>query len=248
MELFAPPVWIALAAALIAGLARGFSGFGAALIFVPIASAALGPKLAVPLLLVTDGVMTLPMIPAATRRCDWSDVLAMSAGALVGVPLGAWILTQADPIAIRWGISVLIVVLLAVLISGWRYRDRPHLGLTAVVGGTAGVLSGAAQVGGPPVVVYWLGSAIPAAIMRANIMVYFAISTVLTTIAYVLGGVLTVEVLMLAALTAPLYGAGLWIGARLFGIASETTFRRVCYALIAVAALGSLPALDALWR
>src|SRR3712207_6580646 len=130
MEFLTPPVWVALAAALLAGLARGFSGFGAALIFVPIASAALGPKLAVPLLLVTDGVMTLPMIPSAARRCDWTDVLAMAAGAIVGVPLGAWILTQADPIGIRWGISALILLLLAVLVSGWRYRDRPHLVLT----------------------------------------------------------------------------------------------------------------------
>jgi uncharacterized protein len=43
MEILTPPVSVALAAALVAGLARGFSGFGAALIFVPIASAALGP-------------------------------------------------------------------------------------------------------------------------------------------------------------------------------------------------------------
>ena len=41
--------------ALIAGLARGFSGFGAALIFVPMASAVIGPKVAALLLLVVDG-------------------------------------------------------------------------------------------------------------------------------------------------------------------------------------------------
>ncbi|MDQ1197919.1 hypothetical protein [Agrobacterium sp. SORGH_AS 787] len=45
--------------ALSAGLARGFSGFGAALIFVPLASSVMGPQIAVPLLLVVDGVMTL---------------------------------------------------------------------------------------------------------------------------------------------------------------------------------------------
>jgi uncharacterized protein len=202
----------------------------------------------VPLLLVTDGVMTLPMIPSAARRCDWTDVLAMSAGAIVGVPFGAWILTQADPIGIRWGISALILLLLAVLVSGWRYRKRPHLALTAAVGGTAGVLSGAAQVGGPPVVVYWLGGAVPAAIVRANIIVYFAISTVLTAATYVVGGILTTEVLKLAALAAPLYGLGLWIGVRLFGLATEASFRRVCFALIAAAAVGSLPLMDVVWR
>ena len=239
---------VALGAALVAGLARGFSGFGAALIFVPIASAALGPKLAVPLLLITDGVMTLPMIPGAVRRCNWSDVLAMAAGALLGIPLGTWILTHGDPLAIRWSISALIGVLLLVLISGWRYRSRPHISLTSAVGLVAGVLSGAAQVGGPPVVVYWLGGAIPPVIVRANIVAYFAISTAITTVTYLSTGLLKAEVLRLALLAAPLYGLGVWTGTRLFGIANEVTFRRVCYGLIALAAVGSVPALDRLWR
>ena len=42
------------AAALVAGLARGFSGFGAALVFVPLASALIGPKLASPILVLID--------------------------------------------------------------------------------------------------------------------------------------------------------------------------------------------------
>ena len=54
---FSETVVFLIAAALAAGLARGFSGFGAALIFVPLASAVVGPQVAVPLLLVVDGVM-----------------------------------------------------------------------------------------------------------------------------------------------------------------------------------------------
>ena len=44
------------AAAFIAGLARGFSGFGAALIFMPLASVVVTPQVAAPLLLVVDAV------------------------------------------------------------------------------------------------------------------------------------------------------------------------------------------------
>src|SRR5262249_51906986 len=39
-----------------AALVRGFSGFGSALIFVPLASTAIGPQAAAPLLLIIDGV------------------------------------------------------------------------------------------------------------------------------------------------------------------------------------------------
>jgi uncharacterized membrane protein YfcA len=243
-----PGLLLAVGIAFVAALARGFSGFGSALIFVPIGSAVLGPQVAVPLLLVVDGVMTLPMVPRATRTCDWRDVLLMFAGGIVGVPLGTAILTRADPVALRWAISILILALLPLLASGWRYRAQPAAPLTSAVGLGAGILSGAAQVGGPPVVAYWLGGSIAAARVRANLIVYFVLSTVLTMLAYLFGGLLSMQVLGYAALAAPLYGLGLWLGSRMFGLTSDTVFRRACYTLIALSALASLPALDALWR
>jgi hypothetical protein len=74
--------------------------------------------------------------------------------------------------------------------------------------------------------------------------VYFAASSVLTTISYLVGGVLTTAVIGLCVLTGPAFGVGLWLGSHMFGLASEETFRRICYALIALAALVSLPAFD----
>lgn len=236
------------AAALVAGLARGFSGFGAALIFVPLASAAVGPKTAAPLLLVIDAVVAAGLIPRAWRHSDKREVGTMTIGALAGVPLGTWILTRSDPVMIRWMITALIAGLLALLMSGWRYRGRPAASLTVGVGGLAGFFSGVAQVGGPPVVVYWLGGSIPAETVRANIVLYFAISTVFTIAAYFVGDLLTISVLGLAIVTGPLYGLGLLIGSRIFGLASEETFRRVCYGLIAGAALVGLPILDGVIR
>src|SRR5262249_59958125 len=63
------------ASAIVAGLARGFSGFGAALIFIPLASTAIGPRTAAALLLVVDIVMASPLLPrawtmAARHNCD----------------------------------------------------------------------------------------------------------------------------------------------------------------------------------
>ena len=59
---------------------------------------------------------------------------------------------------------------------------------------------------------------------------------------------LTIDVLKLSLIVGPVYCVGLFIGARMFGVASETLFRRVCYSLIALAAIVSLPALDPLLR
>ena len=237
-----------LIAAFVAGLARGFSGFGSALIFIPLASSMIGAKLASPLLLVIDFIAAAPLIPNGWRHADRRDVGTMLLGSLIGVPIGAWALTQMDGLAVRWMIVALVVPMLALLMSGWRYRGTPTATLTAVVGALAGFFNGVAQVGGPPIVLYWLRDATAARIVRANIIVYFAAASVLTTISYLIGGVLTTAVIGLVVLTGPAFGFGLWLGSHMFGLASEQTFRRACYALIALAALISLPLFDGVLR
>lgn len=236
-----PALAFTLATAAVAGLARGFSGFGAALIFIPLASATLGPRVAAPLLMLVDNLTALPLVPDAWRRADRGEVASLTAGALLGAPAGAWLLLHLDPLALRWAMCGLAVAMLALLASGWRYHGRPALPLSLAVGASSGLLSGAAQMGGPPVVAYWLGGAIPATRVRANIVLFFAASGLISAVTYLLGGLLTAEVLLLSALVAPVYGIGLWCGSRLFGRASEAGFRRACFLLIALAAVIGLP-------
>jgi len=237
-----------LATAFIAAMARGFSGFGAALIFLPLAATVTDPKIASPLLLITDAVLAAGFIPDAFRKADRREVSVMALGAAIGIPLGTLLLVRLDALTIRWAIVVLASAMLALLVSGWRYRGKPTPPLTFAVGGIAGVCSGAAQTGGPTVIAYWLGSPAPPAIVRANIILYFSISTAIAMVAYYFGGVLTLTVLKLCVVVGPAYGVGLAIGARLFGVADEGVFRRICYALIVFAVVISLPLLDGVIR
>jgi uncharacterized membrane protein YfcA len=231
-------------AAFVAGLARGFSGFGSALIFIPLASSIVGAKVASPLLLLIDFVTSLALIPNAARNADKRDVSISSLGALIGVPVGTVALAFADPLTVRWGIAALIIALLSLLASGWRYPGQPTIPVTISVGTLAGFFGGLAQLGGPPVVLYWLRDAAVAAVVRANIILYFAIADVLITISYSIGGLWSTAILGLAVITGPLFGIGLWIGSKLFGKASDELFRRICYALIAVSAVIGLPLFD----
>jgi uncharacterized protein len=247
-DLSTPRLVFLLATAFIAATARGFSGFGAALIFVPLASTVVSPKLASPLLLITDAVLAVGFIPDAWRNADKREVSIMALGAAIGIPLGTLMLVHLDPIHIRWAIVVLASAMLALLVSGWRYHGKPTRPLTFTVGGLAGVCSGAAQTGGPTVVTYWLGSPHAPLIVRANIILYFSISTAIAMVSYSIGGVLTLEVLKLALVVGPMYGLGLFLGSRLFGVADEALFRRLCYGLIAAAVVISLPVLDGVIR
>ena len=227
--------------ALVAGMARGFSGFGAALIFVPLAARLIGPQQASPVLLITDAIVAAPVIfkmwPLARKR----DVALMAIGGFIGVPIGTYILKTSDTLVLRWLIASLTAAMLALLLSGWRYAGQPHAFLTSCVGAVSGLFSGIAQIGGPPVVAYWLGGNAKAAVMRASTFLYFAIGSATTMTSYGVSGLLTAQVFKISLIVLPSFAMGLWIGNHLFGLASEIFFRRACLALIAGSLLLSLP-------
>ena len=225
----------------VAGLARGFSGFGGALIFMPAASALVGPAVAAPVLLMADGVLTISFLPRAWAMARRKDVALMAAGALIGVPLGALILKHADPLLLRWGISILAASMLVLLASGWHYHGTPRAGVTAAVGCVSGIFGGLAQMSGPPVVAYWLSSREGPATMRASIILFFGATTLFTFVSYLVSGLITAHSALLAAAVAPAYGLGLFAGSRAFGLASPKTFRRLCFALIALSVATGLP-------
>jgi uncharacterized membrane protein YfcA len=239
---------IALAIATISGLVRGFSGFGSALIYMPLIAAVYDPRIAAVTLLLVDFTCSTPFVIGQLRRCTWSEVIPISIAMVVTVPLGTWLLVVLDPIVLRWAISILVLGLVIVLISGWRYRGPSTLPITTGVGFVAGIGAGAAQIAGPPVILYWMSRGNNAATLRANLMVFFLICSLVLIAVYAAQGLFTARPIALAMLFGPTYIAGVAIGARSFRAASDRLYRNVAYAICLLAALLSLPLLDPILR
>jgi uncharacterized protein len=236
------------AIAFIAATARGFSGFGSALIFMPLASSVAPPRLVAALLLIIDFVAAAPLLPGAWQKADRKATAMIAAGALIGVPVGTYLLSRLDPLTTRWIISGFVFALLFLLLSGWRYRGKDHLALSIGIGTLSGFCSGLAQTGGPPIVGYWLGRPIPSALARANILLFFGASDFFSVVSYALSDLITLDALRLALVVGPVYALGIKFGTSLFGRASEKVFRAICYGLIALAVIFGLPLLDGVLR
>ena len=234
--------------AFVAGTARGFSGFGAALIFMPLASSIADPRLVAALLLIIDFVAAAPLLPNAWQKADRKATAVMVTGALIGVPIGTYFLSRLEPVTTRWIITAFVFALLMLLLSGWRYRGKDYAAVSVGIGGLSGFCSGLAQTGGPPIVGYWLGRPIPSVIARANIFLFFGASDIFSAVSYAATGLITMDAILFAVVVGPIYGIGVWFGASLFGKASEAVFRAICYALIAAAVIFGLPALDGVLR
>src|SRR4051795_10229545 len=156
------------AVAFVSGTARGFSGFGSALIFMPLASSIAAPRLVAALLLVIDFVAAAPLLPDAWRKADRKATAVIVLGALVGVPVGTYFLSVLEPVTTRWIISCFVAALLLLLLSGWRYRGKDHAWLSVGIGSLSGFCSGLAQTGGPPLVGYLARLRAPARAPRSR--------------------------------------------------------------------------------
>jgi uncharacterized membrane protein YfcA len=123
------------AIAFVSATARGFSGFGSALIFMPLASSMAAPRLVAALLLIIDFVGAAPLVPNAWKHADRKATAVMVSGALVGVPIGTYFLSRLEPVTTRWIISAFVFALLMLLLSGWRYRGKDYRGFRSASAG-----------------------------------------------------------------------------------------------------------------
>jgi uncharacterized membrane protein YfcA len=243
-----PRFVVAAAVAALAGFLRGFSGFGSALVYIPLVSAVYEPKIAAGTLLMIDFCCSAPFTVSELQRCHWREVLPIGLAAALAVPFGTMALVLVDPVSLRWFIAALVLTLLVPLAAGWRYRGRPILPVSIAVGVMGGLGAGAVQIAGPPVILYWLGGPHAAAAVRANLMVFFLFTGAMSCIAYVASGVLTQTVITLAILLGIPFLIAMWVGARWFRGSSELTYRHMAYLIVAAAAVMSLPVFDGVLR
>ncbi|WP_435659659.1 TSUP family transporter [Leisingera caerulea] len=227
-----------------AGLVRGFTGFGTAMIFVPVGAQFL-PSADVVFLMVLMGVFsTITLFPQAWSKADRAEVGALSMAAAVTVPAGLWIMSQMDPQTLRWVAAGVIGVTLAAVISGWRWQGRLGWPGRFAIGGAAGVVGGMTGLTGPVIIVFYLANVRDVARVRANTIVFLAALDVVIAVNLIFGGMASLKAFILAALLGVPYVITTLTGKALFDPKLEKLYRFASYSVIGLAVLSSLPVFD----
>ena len=232
--------WL-LIAVLVAGLVRGFSGFGSAMIIMPVASSVLNPVAAIVFLTMTDLLGPLPILPRALKEGNRADVLLLGLGVGVAMPLGVVGLSFMSPDFFGWLVSVTVLGLLGLLMTGWRYRGLLTRPLVLATGALGGFLSGMTGMAGPPVIMLYMASTLPVKVIRANLILYLLIVDLLMIATIAAFGLFEPSPVVIGLGLAAPYMLATLAGARLFLPGREHLFRRVAYAIIAASALMGLP-------
>lgn len=224
----------------VAGIVRGFTGFGTALIFVPVAGMFLPPSQVIAVVVLTGLPSGAVLVPGALRQGATREVVWLIAGALLTLPFALWLGEKIDATLIRWLVASVAGGMLLALIFGWRWHRRSGpAGLTAI-GGGAGMLGGLSGLTGPLVILFYL-SRHAAASVRANTILFLAATDVMLTGLLALRGVLDASVLTLAVVLTIPYLATIRVGTWMFRPDLEQVYRVLAYAAIGAAVLVGLP-------
>lgn len=241
MGSFAPET-VALAGlvAALAGVIRGITGFGGAMVMSPPLALLLGPLAAVPVVLLLESIAAAPMLVQTRSLVRWGVIGPIIATACLTVPAGTALLVAADPLVMRRVIAATVIVFSVLLLAGWRYAGRQRLATAFGLGAVSGTMVGATSMGGPPVILYLLAGPDPIETTRANLTFFVAAISTAGIVGLWVAGVLTLASLTLAALFAPGYYGGMVLGTRLFSRFNDRRFRQFTLVLMMAVSAGIL--------
>lgn len=221
---------------LLAFVVRGVSGFGSAMVGIGMLSLLLPPQQVVPAFLALELLTTAHLLPGVWRQIDWKSLRWLAAGCLLATPLGLQLLTRLDPEATRLMVSLCLLGIAALMLSGLAQRVAPKhtpgpAGALAT-GALSGLLNGAVGISGPPVIVFYFATT-AAATSRASLIAYFLLTDLWAIALAGQAGLLTAAAgtLVLAAL--PFSLAGIWLGHRLYLRLTDAQLRRLVWWLLA---------------
>ena len=219
---------------LAAGFVQGLTGFGSALVAIPLLSLILDIKVAVPLCILNGLILTIYLALHLRRHLDRTKILPLVAGAIPGVLVGAILLQRVDAGIIRFCIGVLLISY-----SLYNLLVRPRsLELSRKWGYAAGFLTGAIgaafSAGGPPAIIYTTLAGWTKEEIRATLSGFFVVNSIVTAFVHALTGVSTLVTVRIFLVTAPFVLVGTIAGSHVTARVNQQTYLRIIYLFLVV--------------
>ncbi|RNJ61433.1 MAG: sulfite exporter TauE/SafE family protein [Porphyrobacter sp. IPPAS B-1204] len=230
---------VALGAALGASFVRGLTGFGMAILLVPVLALALPPVEAVVLgncLSVLIGLTEVRMLVREAERSAW----VISGIVVLTTPFGMWALFSTTADIARLVIALIAFSAFVAILLPRRGEAVPGPMVTGGVGVLSGLMTGYAGMPGPPVVPYYAGRTLPRITIKASMLLIFTIAASAGLVSATWLGILRVELALFALVMLPVILIGNRLGMAVSGRISDPVWRSVVGLVLGGAALGAL--------
>jgi uncharacterized membrane protein YfcA len=232
-------VFLVAGVVLAAAFLRSALGFGDAVVAMPLLAMTVGLKTASPLVAFMGPTISVLILARSWRRIEVRTAGRLVLATLLGIPVGVFGLAHLPeaPLKVLLGVLILSYGLFGLARPSARIR-REKAWYPWAVGWTAGILGGAYNTNGPPVVAYGILSGWPPETFRATLQGYFLPTGLAILAGHGLAGLWTGEVVRLYLYALPGLVLGVVLGGLLHRKLSQRDFAKLVYGFLA--AMGAL--------
>jgi uncharacterized membrane protein YfcA len=218
----------------IASAVRGFTGFGLALIAVPLIQFFLPVSDTAVFIALVNISFSLLYFRRSKTKISGQPIGTMALWTGVGVAGGTAVLKFINPAYIQlvWGILILLIVI--ALIRGMSFGIRSEKSAFRISGLLGGILAGATGITGPPVAIILSSIKTPKEKFSAVLSLFILFAVSFAFVFYFAAGLIHVRTLLLALTTIPAMLAGLYTGDRLVSHINQKTFTAVVYIVLVI--------------
>jgi uncharacterized membrane protein YfcA len=223
-----------LIAAIVLGAAflQSLSGFGFAIVVMPLLTLVLGLQIAAPLVSLTALTVYTINVTRFRRAVDAGELLRLGLASALGVPVGIWVLSSVEGSLVKQALGLLLLLFATYSLLRPTTSWLPSRRWVYPAGFVAGCLGGAYNTPGPPAIVYGTLRQWPRDEFRAVLQSLFLVNVLLVVTSHLLAGHLTTPVLAYYLYTVPALAVGILLASRLDSRVDHNRFRTLVAVMI----------------
>ncbi len=218
----------------IAIFVQSFSGFGLALVMMPLLSSMIGVHVAAPLVALIALLAEAIILLRYREALNLQAVKRITLASLVGIPFGILAVRYVDESIVLPVLGIVVAGYALYALSNLRLPEIRHPGWAYGLGFVAGVFGAAYNTSGPPVIIYGTCRRWPPAEFKSNLQGFFLVNSIMVAAAHGLGGNFTPTVLQDVLIALPAIALGALAGFSLDGRINPAQFRRIVLVLLVV--------------
>jgi hypothetical protein len=215
-----------------ASFVQTLSGFGFALMVMPLITLVLGLRVAAPLVALTGLTLYTINLLRHRRAFNLKEVLPMGLASALGVPVGIWVLASADENIVKQLLGLILVAYASYALARPRAPRLRSQGWAYPAGFAAGCLGGAYNTPGPPAIVYGTLRRWPKDEFRAAMQALFLFTGLLVVASHVVARNVTADVVTLYLYVAPALVLGILAGSHVDRRVDGNRFRTLVNGMV----------------
>lgn len=216
---------------------KGITGFGFALLAVPLLSLIFPLPMLIPAMVLFNLITSFFILIKLHEKIKWYYIVPMFVASLGGIPLGIYALEYLDAQTLKLIIGAIIFIFSLKMLKGIKLAKR-NLKLPIVFAGfVSGLLTSSVSIGGPPLVIAMIRKGYNKEIFRGLLSWFNVFTCLFSSVAFYMKGFLTPDSMKLAIFSLPILFIGSAWGSKISRKFDQKQFKRVVILLNAFTGL-----------